>query len=152
MSCGMFQVFEPCHPGTSTCAAEPACAFALAYELSNGGTDWSPWQLDLDDGCLNRQMNTVRMVLAEMAYPVGAQPRAQAQALPPTSPTPTPSPSPPPTPEGTDWTRWVVGAPLVIGGLLLVATVASGRRPPLGRSARERPLSARRMEYHSPRR
>ena len=43
-SFGLWQIHTPAHPEVSAAMAfDPATAAQIAYRLSNGGTNWTPW-------------------------------------------------------------------------------------------------------------
>lgn len=42
-SFGLLQINQAAHPGTSTMALDPQGSFNLAYQISNGGTNFNPW-------------------------------------------------------------------------------------------------------------
>ncbi|HUZ01631.1 MAG TPA: hypothetical protein VMU89_14880 [Thermomicrobiaceae bacterium] len=69
-SCGLLQVYQCAHPGTAPCAVDPACAFRLGWQISNGGTSFTPWTT-YNDGCFRGHMAAVAAVLAGLPPPVG---------------------------------------------------------------------------------
>lgn len=42
-SYGLMQINQAAHPGTASTALDPLGSFQLAYQISNGGTNFSPW-------------------------------------------------------------------------------------------------------------
>lgn len=42
-SFGLMQINQAAHPGTSITALDPQGSFNLAYQISNGGTNFNPW-------------------------------------------------------------------------------------------------------------
>lgn len=43
-SLGLWQIHLPAHPDVSrACAVDPPCAARAAFQISRGGTDWTPW-------------------------------------------------------------------------------------------------------------
>ncbi len=69
-SCGLLQVYQCAHPGTAACAVDPACAFRLGWQISNGGTSFTPWTT-YNDGCYRAHVAAVAAVLATLPPPVG---------------------------------------------------------------------------------
>ena len=81
-TCGIWQIYQPAHPGTRACASDPACCATLAWAISNHGTSFGAWS--------TYNSGVFRNYLAEA--------RVAAIAVQSPTPTPTPTPTPPPTP------------------------------------------------------
>jgi hypothetical protein len=135
-SCGVLQVYQPAHPGTSACASDPGCCFTLGWSISNGGTYFHPWTT-FNNGCYQGNLNEVRQVIAAQPPPIGPGPAPTPTPTPTPAPTPVPTPVPTPTPgPGTpgqgssDWGPLLAATGLLAGAGTL-GVVALRRSPAL---------------------
>ena len=107
-TCGVWQIYQPAHPGTRSCAIDPACCATIAWSLSHntGFTAWSTY----NSGAFRSHLDAVRATIASMPAPIGA-----ARAPIP-NPPPTPQPPPPPVTQPPASQSSAVLAALLLAG------------------------------------
>lgn len=55
-SYGLWQVYQPAHPGTQQAALNPDSAVQLMWQISNHGTNWKPWST-FNNGAYKQYLN-----------------------------------------------------------------------------------------------